>query len=280
MKINRVGVVHPGAMGVSLAAAIAESGVEVLWASSGRSQATRDRAERHRLTDAGSLAELVSSCELMLSICPPDAARSLASEVAEAGFDGVYVDANAIAPATAIEIGETITAAGGTFVDGGVIGGPAWKPGTTWLHLSGGSAQRIAPLFNAGPLEVNVLGDRPGRASALKMVFAAQTKGSSALLLATLAAAQVLDVLEPLQAQWRALSMPLADGLSSQVEAVARKAWRFAGEMEEVSATFTDAGVDGQLHAAAAEIYRGLADLQSSQELPALEQLLNRLIDN
>src|SRR6185436_14581844 len=100
----------------------------------------------------------------------------------------------AISPQRAERIGHAVTDAGAAFVDGGIIGGPAWKPGSTWLYLSGVDADKAAAYFSAGPLETQVIGEAIGKASALKMCFAAYTKGTTALLCAVLGAAEALDV--------------------------------------------------------------------------------------
>ena len=116
------------------------SGYAVWWASEGRSDESRARAEQHHLNDAADLASLCARCEGIVSVCPPHAAEATADAVLAAGFRGTYIDANAIAPQRARRIGAKMDAAGATFVDGGIIGGPAWKPGATWLYLSGDAA--------------------------------------------------------------------------------------------------------------------------------------------
>ena len=160
-------------LGVSALAAICHAlaaaqngGCEVYWVSEGRRQTTHERAVRFGLRDAGTLAALCSECSIIISVCPPHSAESLANDVLTAGFAGVYVDANAIAPQRTIKIGETMSSAGITFVDGGIIGFPAWKPGTTCLYLSGPRAGEVAECFSGGPLETKVMGTAVGRASA------------------------------------------------------------------------------------------------------------------
>src|SRR5262249_55012383 len=117
---TQVGILHPGAMGISVAATIQNSGYEVWWASEGRSQSSRERAARHNLKDAETLASLCQRCGVIVSVCPPDAAEATADAVIAQGFRGLYLDANAIAPQHAQKIGDKISAAGGTFVDGGI----------------------------------------------------------------------------------------------------------------------------------------------------------------
>jgi hypothetical protein len=151
MASERIGILHPGAMGISLAASAQNSGRQVAWASEGRSPATRDRASKLGLRDAGSLAVLCAECSVLVSVCPPHAAEAVARDVVACGFTGLYVDANAIAPRRAIQIGQAMAEAGITFVDGGIIGGPAWDPNRTWLYLAGPQADAMYfRSFSAG----------------------------------------------------------------------------------------------------------------------------------
>lgn len=276
MASLRIGVVHPGEMGVSIAANLARGGHTVAWASAGRSPATAARAAQHGLADDGTLAELCAGCAVIVSVCPPHAAEELARDVAAAGFRGLYVDANAIAPERMLRIGELLAASGVDAVDGGIIGGPAWRPGTT-LHLSGPRAAEVAALFGDGPLAVNVLGGALGAASALKLCYAAYSKGTTALLAAILAAAERLDVGAALRAQWAQDDAAFPAQAERRVQQVHAKAWRFAGEMEEIAATFRGAGLPGGFHEAASELYARLAHLKDAEPAPSLEEVLAAL---
>jgi 3-hydroxyisobutyrate dehydrogenase-like beta-hydroxyacid dehydrogenase len=213
-------------------------------------------------------------CEVIVSVCPPHAAEEVAGHVSALGFRGLYLDANAISPALARRIGERVAAGGASFVDGGIIGGPAWEPGRTWLYLSGPDAGRAAASFAAGPLETQVIGGEIGKASALKMCFAANSKGTTALICATLATAERLGVREELEQVWSHAGSAFANEARERAVRVTAKAWRFAGEMEEIAATFEEAGLPGQFHQAAAELYRRIAHWKDSPEAPGLEAVL------
>lgn len=276
---QRIGILHPGEMGISIAASAQNGGHQVAWASEGRSAGTRARAAKFGLHDAQTLANLCAEFSILISVCPPHAAETVAHQALAAGFAGLYLDANAIAPQRAMQIGHALAGAGVAFVDGGIIGGPAWEPGRTWLYLSGPRAEEAAACFSAGPLATRVLGEAVGKASALKMCYAAYTKGTTALLCAILAAAERLEVREALAQQWTNEGGGFAEQVSQRVRGVTAKAWRFAGEMEEISATFHDAGLPGEFHAAAAEVYRRLAHFKNSRATPALEEVLAALLE-
>jgi 3-hydroxyisobutyrate dehydrogenase-like beta-hydroxyacid dehydrogenase len=191
----------------------------------------------------------------LICVSPPGEAEDLAGHVAAQGFQGLYTDANAISPQQAQNIALTMQEAGISFVDGSIIGGPAWKPNTTRLYLSGAHARKAAPNFSAGPLGVNTIGESIGQASALKMCYAAYTTGSTALLCAILAEAEALEVWENLMEEWSLSGSNLTQESTRRVRHVTAKAWRFSDEMEEIAATFDSVGIPDGFHAAYADIY-------------------------
>ena len=246
-----IGLLHPGEMGSVVGETLRSAGHTVLWASAGRSAETTARAERAGLVDAGTTEELARRSDLILSVCPPHAALEVARSVA--GFGGTFVDANAVSPATAREIASTI---GGSFVDAGLIGPPPREPGSTRLYLAGPEAESIAVLFAGTALEPRVVSEEPGAASALKMAYAAWTKGTAALLLAIRELGRAEGVEEALIEEWR-MSLPdLIERSSAAARSADKKGWRWMAEMEEIAATFASAGIPDGFHLAAAEVFR------------------------
>ena len=231
-----VGLLHPGEMGSAVGAAVDG---KVIWASEGRSDATRTRASA--FPDVGSVEALVAEADIILSICPPHAALAVARRCA--GFTGIYVDANAISPHRAREV----AALHPRFVDAGIIGGPPTEPGTT-LYLSGADAPTVATLFSASLLATRIVSN----ASAVKMAYAAWSKGTTAMLLAIRDVARANGI----EDEWRLAAPELADELPRAEAARAKKGWRWIGEMEEIADTFAAAGQPEGFHRAAAEVYR------------------------
>jgi hypothetical protein len=265
-------------MGSRVAAALSENGHRVFWASQGRSRASRQRADGAGLEDAGTLAATARQCEVLLSVCPPEFALNVAEQAAAAGFAGVYVDANAVSPVTARAVAAAVLSGGAAgFVDGGIIGLPPRESGTTRLYLSGDRAPEVAALFAGSVLgAIPIEGDQ-GAASALKMTYAAYTKGSAALLAGILALAEAEGVGQPLADEW-ALSQPdLAKRGRRRAVSGSAKAWRWAGEMEEIADTFAGADLPDGFHRAAAEIFRRLAEFKDVPEPPPLADVLAAL---
>jgi 3-hydroxyisobutyrate dehydrogenase-like beta-hydroxyacid dehydrogenase len=278
MTPQQIGILYPGEMGISLAASAQQNGHQVYWASEGRSVNTRTRAAKFRLYDTYTVEKLCAECSMLISVCPPHAAEAVAQHVLACAFTGFYLEANAISPQRARQIGQAMKEAGIDFVDGGIIGGPAWEPDRTWLYLSGPRAQDVAECFSAGPLMTHVLGATVGTASALKMCFAAYTKGTTALLCAILATAESLGVREALYQHWTRDDPGFGEQASQRVRRVTAKAWRFVGEMEEIASTFNTAGMPGDFHSAAADIYRRLAQFKDAPATPTLEDVLGALL--
>ena len=276
-----IGLLHPGEMGAAVGQCLATAGHRVLWVPSGRSPASAARAEAAGLTGVdGGLAELVRSAEVIMSVCPPHAALDTARQVAAAGFGGLYLDANAISPATAREVAAIVAGAeggGADGVDGGIIGTPPVRPGFIRLYLSGPRADQVRELFDDTPVDVRVvdhggLGGAAqdgaaqdgsgagigvvGSASAVKMAYASWTKGSAALLLAARALARAQGVEDVLLAEW-GLSQPgLEERSARAARSATSKGWRWVAEMEEIAATMGAAGLPEGFGLAAAEIYR------------------------
>jgi 3-hydroxyisobutyrate dehydrogenase-like beta-hydroxyacid dehydrogenase len=278
MEIKTVALLHPGNMGSTIGAAAATSGVRVLWASEGRSDASRDRARQSSLIETRTLAEAVRASQVVLSVCPPEAAVEMARKVAGLNFSGIYVDANAVSRFTAEAIGRIVTQSGAGFVDGGIIGAPVKKSGTTRLYLSGERAREVAELFARSMLDARVIGAIPGAASALKLAYAAWTKGTDILLLAirTLAAHEGID--EALLQEWSVSQKELENRCLRAAAVATPKAWRYVGEMEEIAEAFEAAGLSGGFHKAAADVCRRLTRFKDQTDpAPTLLEVIETL---
>lgn len=264
-----VGFLHPGMMGASLVGAC---GADTVWASEGRSPATVERARSAGARDLGSVESVLSEADTVVAICPPAAAEGLAERVASSGFDGVYVDANAISPATSRAIGQRFD----RYVDGSVVGPPAWRNGTTRLYLSGDRAAEVAELWAGSVLDARAIEGGIGAASALKMAYASWTKIGGAMLLAIRALAAAEGVEDPLVAEWDLSQPGLAERSERTASGVGPKAWRFIGEMHQIADSFDATGLPTGFAEAAAEVYERLADLKGT-DAPTLDEVLERM---
>jgi 3-hydroxyisobutyrate dehydrogenase-like beta-hydroxyacid dehydrogenase len=255
-----IGLLHPGEMGAAVGRCLTGAGHAVLWASVGRGPPPAPRAREAGLTDVGTAAEMADRADVIFAICPPHAALDTAWAVQ--GFGGMYVDANAISPATAREVALMVEEGGATYVDGGIIGmppPPAHSPvtgGGTRLYLSGGEADAVRGLFDGTAVDARVILTGLFAASTVKMAYASWTKGSAALLLAARALARADGVEDALLAEW-AISQPaLADRSRGAARSATTKGWRWVAEMEEIAGSMAAAGLPDGFHQAAAEIFR------------------------
>jgi 3-hydroxyisobutyrate dehydrogenase-like beta-hydroxyacid dehydrogenase len=253
----RVGLLFPGEMGAAVGEAV-DAGV--VWAGEGRSAATAARADKGGFRDVGSLESLVRESDLILSVCPPGIAEDVARAVADAGFEGIYVEANAIAPART----ERIAADTGLrLVDGGIIARSRVN-----LYLSGNNAdvETVAALFDGSDVDAIRLPGGVGAASALKMAFGGWNKIGVLLTAQSYAIARAYGVEEALA----------SEGVGA--EAIPRagpKAWRWQDEMEEVARTCALLGLPDGLGKAAAEVCGRWAHQRG--RAPELSELLDDL---
>ena len=271
----KIGVLHPGEMGSSVGDALIQSGHEVFWVSASRSEETRSRALLWN--EKSDLESLVDEVEAIISVCPPSQALAVAENVVSSDFAGIFVDANAIAPQTASAILRLFE---GRYVDGGLIGPPARRAGSTRLYLSGDRAETVKLWFSDGLLDARVIStDRGLQASSLKMAYAGYTKASSALLMLINAFAEDLGVRDELRNEW-AISLPELDARSKKTAtSTAAKAWRFVGEMQEIAKSMHASQLPPGFHESAASIYEMMASLKHEQEVD-IDHVVASILNN
>ena len=272
-----IGVLHPGAMGAAVGAALVATGQRCVWVVDGRGPATRERAAAAGLVAVAGLEELVS-CEVVLSVCPPAVALEVARQVARTGFAGCYVEANAISPGHSQEIADLLTTGGATVVDGGIVGPPPRRPDTSRLYLSGAdeAVSRVHSLFAATLLTPVAVPGPVGAASALKLAFATYNKVSTLLA----AHAHALARQHGVDAHLRELAADVLPGTAlaapKRLLSAGQRAWRWAPEMREIADASRDAGIPAELLDAAATFlehwhrYKDDPDLTLGRLLDAL----------
>jgi 3-hydroxyisobutyrate dehydrogenase-like beta-hydroxyacid dehydrogenase len=271
LKIENVGLMSPGDMGQALAIQIKAKGLNVYTALEHRSERTHALAREAGLTDVGTIARLVAECDVVLSVINPGAALDFAREVADAlratGSHTLIVDCNAIAPDTVHEISGVIEGGGGRFLDAGIIGPPPRGKAKTTMYVSGPGAADLEQL--AGPqLIVHVISERIADASALKMCYGALNKGTQALWLDVLIAAQRLGVDGILDQQLRQSQANLYDWALGQFPILPPKAYRWVPEMLEISKTLATAGITPKMFQGAADICLFVAGTTLGKETP------------
>ncbi|MGO4598015.1 DUF1932 domain-containing protein [Terrabacter sp. 2RAF25] len=255
-----VGIVSPGAMGSALGRAWARAGNRVVATVTGRSERTRGLA--HGLELLADLDEVVSSSDVVVSICPPSAADDVLADIIasarRAGSSPVVLEANALAPDLVEALASTSSAAGLTLVDGSVSGGPPSPDGDTMLYLSGAGADRIASLPAEG-LRRRVVGPEVGQASAVKMCTASVYKGTTAIWAQALQSAAALGVLDVVLDDLSEEFPRQVEGAGRRIAVATAKSARFVAEMEHIARTQGRAGTSVELFEGMAAVYRRLA---------------------
>ena len=259
MSKGTLGVVSPGDMGHVVGNVIANKGYRVITFLEGRSDVTRKRAERSNMEDVGSLENLIREADVILSILPPEIALEFAGEAADSirdlGVSPLFSDCNAISPETTLKIDTLMKNVGCSFVKVGIIGPPPRRGVTTKFYASGSHTRQLAFLEGDG-ISFRPLGDEITRAAALKMCYAGLTKGTMTLQTAVLTVGELLGISDELQAEFSDSQKFHWDLMNNRVPFYAADAGRWAGEMDEISKTFMGAGVSGNLHRGAAEVFR------------------------
>ncbi|NUW06804.1 NAD(P)-dependent oxidoreductase [Streptomyces sp. CAI-21] len=274
--MTTLGILHPGSMGAAVAAQATRSGAEVLWCPAGRSASSKERAGRFGLTPVHALREMAERADIILSLCPPAVAEDVARNVAACSYAGIYVDGNAVSPATVLNISATVQRSGATAVDGSVIGSPPSESKSPRLYLSGpaDALRPVAQLFEGSAVQVRLLSGEIGQASALKLAYSSYQKASRALAAVAYAlasdhgvGAELLDI-----AGGRTTSY-LAE--TAYFPKVAARSWRWGPEMNEAAHALEEAGLPPDLAAAAAAVmdrWTGLKDTSPDLAL-VLQQL-------
>ena len=272
MEIRNVGVVSPGDMGQAIARRLAEVGMSVHTALEGRSERTRALAREAELHDCGGMDGLVETCELVISVINPGEAISVAREIAASmkrtGRRIAFADLNAVSPQTARDEDALIRAAGGMFIDGGIIGPPPrGEKDRPRIYVSGPDANLFDQIRHPN-LQIRVLSERVGDASGVKMCYAAMTKGTTALAVELLVAARKLGVEQALEKELRESRNDVFDWQMRNIAVMPPKAYRWVPEMQEIAKTFGELGLTPRVFEGATDIYAMVAETSLGKESP------------
>ncbi len=271
MTLNKVAILSPGAMGHAVGRVLAEHGVDIITCLAGRSERTHRLASAAGFTEIPTLEDLVCEADLVLSILVPVDAEASACQLAGAlkatGAQPYIADCNAISPMRSAKIEAVIQSAGGRFIDASIIGPPPGQGAPPRFYVSGTHAEAMLPLDGKG-IVVKSLGEIIGRASGIKMCYAALTKGTSTLQVALLTAAESMGLTEELRQELAYSQAAALQSMESTIPRLPPNAHRWVGEMEEIASTFAKVGVTSHFHLGAAAIYRLLQATSFATESP------------
>lgn len=289
MAVKTVGILSAGDMGAAIGGVLHSRGLDVVTSLAGRSDLTRLRASEAGIRDAGSVDGVVAASDVVISVLVPSEAVAIAEDTADSmhrtGARPVFADCNAIAPQTVLRIATLIGDAGAAFVDAGIIGSPPRAEGRNngRIYCSGPDTTSFESLRDYG-LDVRRVGPEVGQASGLKMVYAASTKGTTALWTELLVAAKAMGLMDALLAEFAPERNGVQRHLMQSVPSMPRRARRWVGEMEEIALTFQHVGMTPKILEGAADMFRfvgatPLADQTSREPDPELDALLAALAE-
>lgn len=278
-QIRRIGIMSPGDMGQAVALRLKELGFEVSTALEGRSERTRALAREAGIGDSGSLAALLTSTDLVLSIVDPGSAMALAKEAAAImptlAARPLFVDCNALAPQTKRKMHALVTAGGGRFLDAGIIGPPPRGTGKIHFYVAGPGAGELGVLEHE-TISVRIVSERIGDAAAVKMCYGGITKGTVALLTELLVAARRLGVEDVLDKELRESQSVIREWILRWLPTVPPKAYRWVPETREIAATFEAVGLTPLMLEGAAAMYVDIAQTSAGRESPEQARSVGR----
>src|SRR5215831_18603464 len=266
MGFQKIGILSIGEMGYHWAKILAGRGVEVLTYGRDRSETTRKRAESVGVKCLPSMNQLVQEVDLVASIVVPFAAKRVAAKVGKAVMkvgrkDLLFVDANAISPMTAEDIGKALAGGGVEFVDGCIIGSAAKMDKGAVIYVSGAQAAKILDLNSYG-FSVKVLGPTVAQASAFKVVYAGLTKGLQGLFVELLMGARSFGLLDEILKRFEESFPGLLDKVNASIVALRIHAGRRAEEMDELKRTFDQHGMNSFMAPAVKKVLQSIAALE------------------
>ena len=263
MALETVAIISPGDMGHAVGRMLGLHGYVVITCLANRSERTKRLAAEGGIRNFPTMVEMLERADIVLSIVPPGLAAQAADEVAESmsasGFCPPYADCNAVSPETVKSIAKRISDAGADFIDGGILGPPPNEARkNTRFYFSGERAELLAELDGKG-IVVRQLGPEVGRASGIKMCYAALTKGTHALQTAVITLAEALGLTEEVSHEFQTSQEDSYKQMTSSAPRLPVVAWRYIDEMNQIAQTFDAAGVTPKFHQGAAAVYSHLA---------------------
>tara|TARA_B100000029_G_scaffold283092_1_gene276940 strand:+ start:2729 stop:3571 length:843 start_codon:yes stop_codon:yes gene_type:complete len=258
-------------MGHAIGRLLRENELRVLTCLTGRSSRTRELSELAGIIDVPDMNDLVEQSDIVMSVTVSEAVPGLCKEIADAvkatSTDLLFAECNAIAPALSREMEGVLNASGARYVDASIIGGPPRNGSSPRVYASGDNVAEFEQLRDFG-LDVRNLGPELGRASGIKMCYAAMTKGTTALHAELLIAAEKLGLTEEVMAEFAGSQPAVVQRMEGWLPGMPAKSRRWVSEMQEIEKTFSDMGLTPDIFKGVAEMYRMIGATPLGDENP------------
>jgi hypothetical protein len=186
MKLERIGLIGYGEVGkIFSAGLLKQAGVTGVCAWDLKfAQAATQATERAHAAQAGidahsCMQALCEESELILSAVTASATLAVAQEAAAFIRPGtIFLDLNSASPGTKQQAATLIEAAGGHYVEAGVMTSVPPYGIKVPMLLGGVRANALAPALTDWGMDAKVVSDRIGVASAIKMCRSVMIKGT------------------------------------------------------------------------------------------------------
>jgi len=273
-----IGLIGLGEMGSEIGRHLVMNDLEVISVYEERSEISKKRASKYKIRDAGSIEQFCKISDLVISIIPPDKALETANlYTSYKNKDGqIYCDLNAISTITAKKIKLLLDEKKIDYVDGAIMGGPPTENYSPRIYLSGKLSEKLNFLNGKG-IELMVLKGSDFKASATKMVYASITKGSKALVAGALIAAKKNNVYDELMEELKYSEEYFSLVAKNQIPSIKHKAYRWVGEMNEISLTYKESGLTGGFHSEAENVYELIKNLPEGKL--EIDEIINQIAD-
>ena len=282
MSIQSVAILSPGDMGHAVGQLLKDHELDVVTCLAGRSDRTRELSEKAGITEVPTIEELVRRADAVLAMTVSEAVPGLCREVAAAvratGSELLYAECNAISPKLSREMERVLEDSGARYVDASIIGGPPQNGSSPRFYASGPHAGEFEQLREFG-LDVRNLGAEIGRASGIKMCYAAMTKGTMALYAELLMAAEGMGLSPELMDEFRNSQPGAAQRMEGGLPTIPAKSRRWISEMEQIRDTFDDLGLTPHIFQGVADMYRLVGDSPLGHETPETQDRERSLAD-
>ena len=253
MVDSRIGFVGFGEAGYHLAKGFREVGVKHISAfdinthTPNLGERIRQRASETRIDLVPSPETLTEKSDILLSVVTADAALIAALQMIPfLGARHFYADLNSVSPETKRSIGESINPTGARFVEAAVMAPVPAHNHRVPILIAGHAAHSLAELLVPIGMRLDVVSDRIGAASAVKMCRSVVVKGLEALLLECALGAVHYNaddrVFASLEESYPGINWKELAGYA--MSRVVEHGGRRAREMEQVAETLRAAGIE------------------------------------
>ncbi|PWC31484.1 hypothetical protein TSO352_31015 [Azospirillum sp. TSO35-2] len=244
---------------------------DILFDDPQRAEAKRAECRALGVEPVDSAADAAARADLVISAVTADQVLAAADSVLPGVHPGLlYLDINSAAPFRKAEAAERVAARGAGTVDVAVMAPVHPRRHETPLLISGPAAATVEPILTALGMRFEIVSERTGDASTVKMIRSIAIKGFESVTMECVTAAVKLGIADRIIPSVAASlsNIDFATLADHVMERVVVHGKRRAAEMREVAATLDHAGVSGFLPAATAAHQQWVSDLGVKERFP------------